>query len=74
MLRRKKVVLDINKKHFTYNQRFILLSMIPIYFMLIGLLIQTPSQILNMFLPNNENPNIIQQEVTVCPLKSILAK
>ena len=45
MLRRKKVVLDINKKHFTYNQRFILLSMIPIYFMLIGLLIQTPSQI-----------------------------
>ena len=45
MLRRKKVVLDINKKHFTYNQRFILLSMIPIYFMLIGLLIQTPRQI-----------------------------
>ena len=44
-MRRRKVVLNIDKKHFSYNQRFILISMIPVYFMLIGFLIQTPAQI-----------------------------
>lgn len=44
-MRRRKVVFNIDKKHFSYNQRFILISMIPVYFMLIGFLIQTPAQI-----------------------------